>query len=97
MYQKLSHKRLRVRRTNSSGAKAPSSIGYFVGAKAPTPKPIPNMISTSWLHEFQLTLVSCFLRDSHSEPLRIRGVTSISRGMRRKIEAALQGVPLRVR
>src|SRR5205807_2096841 len=47
--------------------------------------------------EFQATLVSCFLRDSHSEPVRTRGATSIKRGISLKTLEAVQGWPSRVR
>ena len=47
-------------------------------------------------YEFQETCVSSFLRDSHSPPFKIRGVTSIKRGMSRKTLAAVHGAPLRV-
>jgi hypothetical protein len=55
----------------------------------------PNCMNA--VYEFQVTRESCFLRDSHSEPTRIRGATSINRGMRRKTAAEVQGRPSRVR
>jgi hypothetical protein len=48
-------------------------------------------------YEFQATRESCFLRDSHSLPERMRGATSMRRGMRRKTAAEVQGRPSRVR
>src|SRR5262245_31444386 len=44
-------------------------------------------------HEFQATLVSCFLRASHSVPTSTRGATSIRRGTSLKTLAAFQGWP----
>src|SRR6266849_1124618 len=47
--------------------------------------------------EFQATRVNCFLRDSHSAPERMRGATSMRRGVSWKTLAAFQGRPSRVR
>src|SRR5229473_8201432 len=47
--------------------------------------------------EFQVTRDNCFLRDSHSAPERMRGATSMRRGVSLKTSAAFQGWPSRVR
>src|SRR5580704_6569213 len=47
--------------------------------------------------EFQVTWDSCFLRVSHSAPERMRGATSIRRGVSLKTVEAFQGRPSRVR
>src|ERR1700722_2837999 len=49
------------------------------------------------LYEFQATLESCCLRESHSEPESRRGATSIRRGISLKTLEADHGWPSRVR
>jgi hypothetical protein len=46
--------------------------------------------------EFQVTRESCFLRCSHSEPVRIRGVMSMRRGVSLNTSTAVQARPSRV-
>jgi hypothetical protein len=48
-------------------------------------------------YEFQATRANCFLRASHSLPERMRGATSIKRGVNLKTAKAVHDLPSRVR